>query len=302
MCMNTRLPLNNLNTFAAAAKTLSFKGAAQGLHVTPSAVSHQIRNLEGLLGYALFERLDKRVMLTGRGQHLFQEIRAPLRQLHQASLNALRGTGENRLALSVAPVFATRWLLPRLKTFYDAHPEINLSVIATSSLVEFHSDPFDAAIRLGRGEWPSTRVRRLFPKRLVAVCHPSLLPRAGTPLAAESLLAHPLIHNTSMQSGWRDWFASAGVVFDSVLTGMEVPSSAQVLEAVVAGGTVGLVDRAFIDSDLVTGHIALACDHELRDDEGYYLTWPDGAVSPPALEHFAEWLFSELDGAGTVTD
>jgi DNA-binding transcriptional LysR family regulator len=137
-------------------------------------------------------------------------------------------------------------------------------------------------------------VRQLFPKRLVAVCQPELLATVGAPLAAGALLDLPLIHNTSMQGGWRDWFASARVICDNVPAAVEVPSSALVLEAVVAGGVVGLVDRAFIDDDLADGRIVLASDHELSDDEGYYLTWPDGAASPPSLEYFAEWLFAEL--------
>ena len=144
--MRARLSFQNLNTFATAAEVLSFQEAAELLHVTPSAVSHQIRSLEASLGYPLFERLDKRVRLTNRGRQLFLEIREPLKQLHQASRNALHGSEDNALALSVAPVFATRWLLPRLKNFRARYPEISLSVIAAAGLVDFRSDPFDAAI------------------------------------------------------------------------------------------------------------------------------------------------------------
>ena len=177
--MRARLSFQNLNTFATAAEVLSFQEAAELLHVTPSAVSHQIRSLEASLGYPLFERLDKRVRLTNRGRQLFLEIREPLKQLHQASRNALHGSEDNALALSVAPVFATRWLLPRLKNFRARYPEISLSVIAAAGLVDFRSDPFDAAIRMGNGHWPDTVSKRLFGKRIVAVCHPNLIMNNG---------------------------------------------------------------------------------------------------------------------------
>ena len=295
MRMRARLSFQNLNTFAVAAQSLSFQGAAEVLHVTPSAVSHQIRNLESLLGYPLFERLDKRVRLTGRGQQLYLEIREPLRQLHQASRNALHGSEDNALALSVAPVFATRWLLPRLKDFRVCHPEINLSVIATTTLVDFRSDPFDAAIRMGRGDWPDMVSKRLFGRRIVSVCHPDLVERNGGVFEIERITHQALIHNASMGSLWEEWLSSAGCEVTGVSGGIEVQSSAQVLEAVNAGDAIGLVDLSFIGEELEQGRLVLACEHVLSGDEGYFLTYPESMDERTSLQRFANWIASQVD-------
>jgi LysR family glycine cleavage system transcriptional activator len=294
MQMRARLSLQNLNTFAAAAHALSFQGAAEVLHVTPSAVSHQIRNLESLLGYPLFERLDKRVRLTRRGRQLYLEIREPLRQLHQASRKALHGSEDNALALSVAPVFATRWLLPRLKDFRVCYPEINLSVIATTTLVDFRSEPFDAAIRMGRGDWPDTVSKRLFGRRIVSVCHPDLVERNGGVFEIERMTDQALIHNASMSSLWEEWLSSAGCEVTGALGGIEVQSTAQVLEAVNAGDAIGLVDLSFIGEDLEQGRLVLACEHVLSADEGYFLTYPESMGERTSLQQFAGWMASQV--------
>ena len=293
--MQAKLPFNNLNAFGAAAATLSFQGAAELLHVTPSAVSHQIRKLESILGYKLFERLDKSVRLTVRGERLYLDIRSPLRQLHEASRNALRVTEDNTLALSVAPVFATRWLLPRLKGFYKSHPEINLSVVATTSMVNFRTDPFDAAIRMGNGSWPDTRSDLLFTRRIVAVCHPRLRAANGGSLSPKQLIEQALIHNSSMKGLWREWFRSAGVTIPAKLAGLEVQNSAQVLEAIASSDAIGLIDLSFIGTDLdVGGQLALACDHVLSGDDGYFLTCPEPVRNLSSLRAFAHWIFSQV--------
>ena len=292
--MKARLPLNNLNTFAAAVECVSFQVAADRLHVTPSAVSHQVRNLEGLLGYPLFERLDKRVRLTTRGQRLFTDIREPLRQLHAASAKALRGQDGNMLALSVAPFFATRWLMPRLKDFHRAYPEINLSVIATTDIVDFRSDGIDASIRLGRGEWTDTDAALLFHAKTAAVCSPHLVEAHGGLFEVEDLRTQTLVVNSSLPGLWADWFQSAGVRAANRQPERQVQSSAQILEALQSDDCVGLVDLNLVSPDVDAGRVALACAHIYDAGDGYYLTFPTGAEPTPALEAFRQWLFDQV--------
>ncbi len=296
MYMQARLSLQNLNTFAAAAQALSFQDAAEALHVTPSAVSHQIRNLESMLGYPLFERLDKKIRLTSRGRQLFLEIREPLQQLHQASRNALRGAEDTTLALSVAPVFATRWLVPRLKRFRTLHPEVSLSVIATISLVDFRSDPFDAAIRLGDGNWPDTVSKRLFDKRIVAVCHPDLLARNGGRFDLAQITGQALIDNSFMPGLWQEWLGAAGIEIPTELSGLEVQATAQVLEVVAAGDAIGLVDLSFISDEIESGRLVLACDFMLCGGDGFYLTYPEAMAERTSLQLFERWILSQVDG------
>ena len=293
--MQTRLPLNNLNTFAAAAEQLSFQLAAEVLYVTPSAVSHQIRNLESILGYPLFDRLDKRVRLTPQGERLFADIRAPLKELHQASRRALRGLQDNSLALSVAPVIATGWLLPRLKDFYARNPDINLSVIATTELVDFSSDPFDASIRMGLGDWDNTVSYRLFNREIVAVCHPTMLQAHAGLFDAEELIRAARIQNASLPTLWAEWFQSAGISPPAEKKiHLQVQNSAQMIEVLQSADCIGLVDRNFIANDIRSGRLAVACDHVLADEVGYFLTAPQTAESLPSLQSFRDWLELQL--------
>ena len=299
MCMHYRLPLGNLNTFAAAAERESFQEAAESLYVTPSAVSHQIRNLEKLLGYRLFDRLDKKVRLTPRGEKLFNDIRAPIRELHEASRQALRGLQDKTLALSVAPVFATGWLLPRLKDFYASYPDISLSVIATTDLVDFNTDPFDASIRMGKGDWENIYSCRLFDAQTVAVCHPAMLQQNEGLFTPAELTGYPLIHNSSMSALWDEWFQSAGIKTPSGrAVKLQVQSSAQVVEVLQSGDCIGLIDRNFISKDISSGRLAVACGHIFQGEVGYFLSAPESAETLPSLQCFKDWLTMQLTEHG----
>ena len=294
--MQSRLPLNNLNTFAAASENLSFQEAAEALFVTPSAVSHQIRSLEKLLGYKLFDRLDKKVRLTPRGQRLFDDIRVPMGLLREASKKALRGVEDNSLSLSVAPVFATGWLLPHLKNFHISHPDINLSVIASSDLTDFNLDPFDASIRMGKGDWDKVNSYHLFSANIVAVCHPDMLRTAKGSITVNQIVNLPLIDNLSMPQLWKKWFLSAGIT--SHLENhfkLQVQSSAQVIEALQSGDCIGLLDNNFIAKDIESERVKIACEHVLHDEEGYFLTVPEKAESLASFQCFKNWIFNQLD-------
>lgn len=293
--MQNRLPLNSLNSFAHAAEHLSFHKAAEALYVTPSAVSHQIRNLEKILGYKLFDRSDKIVKLTLQGEKLFADIRAPIKQLQEAGWKAKRGLKDNTLALSVAPIFATGWLLPRLNDFYSSHPEINLSVIATTALVDFESDPFDAAIRMGKGNWDKTTTVRLFNKEIVAVCHPSFLAANSGSFAASQLSKLPVIQNSAMPGLWKEWSDSAGIEapVESNIK-FQAQGSSQVVEALQSGESIGLIDRNFIQNDIESGRLAIACEHVLYGTDGYFLTTPESSEQLISFKRFKKWIFKQL--------
>lgn len=290
--MKPRLPLNNLNTFTTAAELSSFQAAAEVLHVTPSAVSHQIRNLESLLGYELFERLDKRVKLTSRGERLFAELREPFRDIYKASESALHICQSNELSLSVAPAFATRWLLPRLESFYSAYPEIKLSLTATSDVVNFYRDDVDAAIRLGNGDWPGAESIKLFDMELVAVCLPSLLDSHQGALSPEQVAQQSLVINSSIPDTWGAWFASAGVELSQPLTGMQVQSASQSLEAIQTGQQICLIDRPFVERELASGQLVQVCDHSHHGNRSYYLAINQEAVDKVCLQQFRDWLLN----------
>lgn len=295
MYMPSRLPLNNLNAFAVAAEHMSFQHAAKQLHVTPSAVSHQIRNLEQLLGYALFERLDKSVRLTPQGVQLFTEIRQPFRQIHEASLKALRGPEDNALVLSVAPVFATRWLLPRLKSFQLSHPTISVSILANTDLVNFNTDPIDASIRMGAGNWPGLKSIILFQQQLIAVCHPQMIEDNNKEtFQIEDMNSITLVQNSSMPEQWAEWFKSQGTTLPTSLKRLEVQNSAQMLEAIQSNDCIGLIDLKFIQDYLASGHVSLASEFSYQGGVGFYLTYPEKTESLPSFQSFKYWLLESF--------
>ena len=295
MCMQNTLPLNNLNTFVAAANHLSFQKAAESLFVTPSAVSHQVRNLENILGYKLFERLDKQVKLTSQGERLFNEINAPMSQIHDASRKALRGLGENTLALSVAPVFATGWLLPRLKDFYSAHPEINLSMVATSDIVDLLTDAFDASIRFGTGNWQGLATHHLFNSEMVVVCSQQMIANNKGMFTAKEISEMTLVHNTTVPKLWTEWFQQVGITMPEINSAnIHVQGSAHIIETLQAGDSVGIIDRNFIEHDIKSGRLAIASEHILENSSGYYLAYPHSLEGLPSLTVFKEWLNTQL--------
>jgi LysR family glycine cleavage system transcriptional activator len=298
--MQHRISLNQLNAFAVAAEHLSFQAAAEELYVTASAVSHQIRSLEDILGYKLFDRLDKRVRLTAAGERLFLDIRMPIKQIHEAGRKALRGVDDNKLALSVAPVFATGWLLPRLKDFYSCYPDISLSLVATSDYADFNKDPFDASIRLGNGEWEGMNSIHLIGKEMVAVSSPSLLKQTKGMLTPAEVVKFPLVLNASMPNIWKEWILAAGAELPPREQFMlQVESSAQAVEVVQSGESIGLVDRHFFQQDIASGRLAIVCEHVLRGDDGFYLLYPEATRHLPSFHHFKDWLCESLKHKGS---
>lgn len=292
--MSSKIALNHLNTFYQVATKLSFQDAAVALFVTPSAVSHQIRALEQTLQYKLFKRIDKGVLLTEQGKALFMDIEQPMQQLHEASRKAMTAH-DHALTISVAPIFATGWLLPRLKDFYQRHPQIELHVLASFNLIDFERDPVDAAIRIGPLNEKLPEAIRLLHPQYVAVCHPSLLHEKDALFTPYQLLEHSILRNSAMPNLLEQWFASAQVKADGQHKRVvEVPSTAQVIDALQAGNCIGIVDRHFIAKELELGRLALACEHVFDSQDCYHLIAPERTQTLPQYAHFIDWLEEQL--------
>src|SRR5690242_9396432 len=192
----SRLPLNTLTAFRAVAELQNLRAAADVLHLTHSAVSQQIRGLEQQLGFALFERRGRRVVLNPAGKALLGSVQSALAQLDdgvQAAAAAASGATQ-RLRVTVLPSFAQRWLLPRMRRWHEQHPTIALEIDASQQLVDIVREGFHAGLRVGRGPWAGLESDRLFdaPISFVAVGSPSaarrLLGAQPAALAREALL------------------------------------------------------------------------------------------------------------------
>jgi DNA-binding transcriptional LysR family regulator len=212
-------PLNSLRLFEAAGRHLSFKTAAEELHLTPSAVSHGIRSLEDWLGVDLFTRHHRGLKLTAAGRAYLPSVRSALAQIATAS-ETVPGRGPKRsLSISVAPSFGARWLIPNLPGFNQRHPEFEVWLDSAQRPVDFPRDNIDLAIRMGRGNWNGLQSDRLIQERLIPVCAPALAERVtdragrlqavlGPPRRAETaywLLSAPESLERPEVAAFRDW-------------------------------------------------------------------------------------------------
>ena len=171
-------PLSTLPVLEAAARLSSFSAAAEELHVTHGAISHQIRSLEEYLGLPVFARIGRRVELTPEGAALAEQVRAALQQVADAVEAISPEAREHKLVISVLPSFASRWLMPRVGSFLEAHPQYQVSVEANQARANFLTDGVDVAIRYGQPPFPGCDSRPLFFDELVPVAAPSLIETA----------------------------------------------------------------------------------------------------------------------------
>src|SRR4051812_30751437 len=174
--MAARLPsLNGLRAFEAAARHMSFTLAASELNVTQTAISHQIRRLEEELGIRLFVRQNRTLSLTPEAKEYLPGIRAAFNDLRLATDRLLRKDDGNVLTVSTLASLAAKWLLPRISSFQQQHPGIDVRITTSTALVDFRRDGVDAAIRYGRGQWPGLRADWLMADKMFPVCSPELL-------------------------------------------------------------------------------------------------------------------------------
>src|SRR5688500_18475510 len=177
----SRLPLHALLGFAAAARSGNLTRAAEAMHLTVSALSHQVRGLEERLGRRLFVRNARGVALTGEGERLMAQVGPHLDALEHA-LRPRAARREDVLTISVMPSMASAWLVPRLGDFLAAHPQLELNLLSSERLVDFDRDQdIDAALRMGRGQWPGVASEHLLDEALAPVASPALLQRLGRP-------------------------------------------------------------------------------------------------------------------------
>ena len=296
-----RLPsLNALRAFWAAARHRSFAAAADELHVTASAVSLQIRQLEDELDFKLFERTPKGLVLTPQGSRLLPGISQAFEHLKGtiASIDE-PAAGRGSLSLSVAPSFATKWLLPRLGQFLERHPDIEVDVKANIELTDFAKDEVDLAIRYGGGSYPGLSVELLLEDRMFPVCSPELLMRYGQRDPMKVFNEAPLLHDISADRdpavpSWKMWLKASGLDDVDWRRGPRFNQTALTLDAALAGLGIALAPALLVDGDLAAGRLVRLARDELKGDFAYYLVHPADKAQLPALQQFKTWLRAAL--------
>ena len=295
--MRRRIPsIEALIAFEAAARHQSFTRSADELALTQSAVGRQIACLEEYVGVPLFSRIRKRLTLTDVGELYARQVRAALEKIEGDTLAAMahRGAG-GVLELAVIPTFATRWLIPRLPSFYAAHADITLNLTTRAEPFMFEGTSFDAAIHFGNPVWPGTVARHLFGEELTPVCSPGLLPQghqARSILPAEALTGFTLLHQSARPQAWRQWLTEAGLPEVPCMRGQRYELFSMLVEAARAGLGVALVPRFFVRNELASGELQAPFGATLRNEQGYYLVYPEAKQNAPLLHAFESWLMA----------
>jgi len=291
--MTARLPsLNGLRAFEAAARHLSFTQAASELNVTQTAISHQIRRLEDELGIRLFIRHNRNLALTPQARDYLPLVRAAFDDLRLATERLLRKDSGKVLTVSTLASLAAKWLLPRLASFQEAHPDIDVRITTSTGLVDFKTDDVDAAIRYGRGHWPGLRAEWLMADELFPVCSPALLQGSKPLRCPEDLARHTLLHTSgAYDDDWRLWLTAAGLpAAISKHGGLSFDMIFMTLQAAIDGLGVALGRTTYVQDDIARGRLVVPFTIALPADAGFYLVSPDARADSPKLRAFRQWL------------
>jgi len=292
-----RLPLATLNAFRAVAEVQNLRAAADALHLTHSAVSQQIRGLEARLGFALFERRGRRVVLNPAGQALLRSVQDALALLDdgvQAAAAAAGGEAQ-RLRVTVLPSFANRWLLPRIGRWRERHPQLALEIDASMHTIDLQREGFHAAVRQGVGPWAGLHSERLFEQPpIIVVGSPSAARRlAGA--QPEALAREPLLGDSDL---WHAWFKAAGLDAN-VRTVAVFNDAGLMLQA--AEQNLGLaLSRELLAADaLCEGRLVRLSPVFIKHVEAqpYHLVYPPVLRDWPPLASFRTWLYDEVAGS-----
>lgn len=282
-----RLPLNALRVFEAVATRLSFADAAEALHVTPAAVSMQIRTLEEYLQVPLFRRSGRKVELTPEGEHLLPGIQRGLDEL-EAALNQLKQDRRGGpLHVSMLASFLQKWLLPRLPDLRARHPDVELRIHTAREQVDFARSDFHAAVRLGNGTYKGLHSEKIMDEWLVAVASPGLLERHGALDAGRAPESFPLLQSTD--EPWVHWLEVGGAKPDPV-RGSVLDDSVSVLTAAEQGLGFALVRWSLAASELQAGRLKLASQKALPYRWSYYFVCPKQYLEMPKIALFRDWL------------
>lgn len=292
----SRLPLNTLPAFRAVAELHNLRSAAQRLHLTHSAISQQIRGLEDQLGFALFDRVGRRLVLNGAGEALLRSVQCALEQLDegvQAAALVSRGASQ-RLRVSALPSFAQRWLLPRMTRWRERHPDLVLEIETSHQVVDLQREGLQAALRSGVGPWPGVVSEPLFdmPMPMIVLASPGtarLLPDSEP----QTLARQPLLGDKEM---WRQWFAAAGMTAN-VTPVASFNDAGLMLQAVEQGLGLGLGRELLAADALCAGRLVKvsSVSVELEPADTYHLVYPPGLRDWPPLQALRTWIRDELE-------
>ena len=286
-------PLTALRAFEAAARHLSFKHAANELSLTPTAISHQVRQLEAHLGVRLFVRGTRQVDLTAAGHSLFPSLRDGFDAMARAVQSVRPGAQPRAIVLTTTMAFASRWLLQRLARFAAAQPDIALHLHTSDAPVDLQGGVAQLAIRYGPGRSPGLHSVPLLPSRFAPVCAPRLEVRNLEALAQVPLIGFDWFHREPATPDWPLWFEHAGCA--PLPRQLQFSDEVHAIQAAIAGQGVALVNLSLVAEELRTGVLRQPFGPELPG-HGFHLAWAQARDADPDIALVRAWLLEEAAG------
>ena len=289
-------PLHLLRAFSTVTRFGGVSRAAEALHLTQSAVSKQIKELEAWVDVPLFERSRKRLALTPAGERYEQAVRGVLAQLEAATLELITSDdGGGALHLSSLPTFAAKWLIPRLPQFQQLHPQVTLHFVPYVYSYDFARPELDCSILFGDGHWPGAHAHYLTGKDVALIA-----PRAKVadwPIHAPCDVArHTLLRHVTVPEAWLRWSQTHGVegAIDPP-AGPQFDQFQTMIRAVMAGMGLALVPRCLVQDEITSGLVREPLAHLVQaggyqGDVGYWFCYPEGRTQLHALQCFRQWL------------
>jgi LysR family glycine cleavage system transcriptional activator len=287
-------PLNALVVFEAAARHLSFTRAADALHVTQAAVSHQIKALEEWLGVPLFHRMGRGqgLVLTESGRHYLPRIRAAF-DIIRDSTATIHAERQRVLSIKTLDSFGFHWLVPRLSDYSRRFPHVDVRILSTDLEDDALSKGVvDVDIRYGDGDWTDVESVRFLTESIFPVCSPRLVTATAPLRVPEDLRHHTLLHDV-MVTDWQAWLEAAGVSGIDAERGPGFNHSHLVTQAAISGAGVALARSALVVDALRTGQLIKPFSLGIPSRYSYFVVCSRGGARDPVVAGFRDWLIGE---------
>lgn len=282
--------LKALKVFEAAARLGSFKAAASELCVTPTAVSHQVRQLEDDLKLSLFHRQARKVVLTEVGKELFSVVNQSFGAIDEV-INKLTRQSNLQVDVALGPMLAARWLIPQMADFWAQHHHIDLRMYHTAFMLDPLQHEADIILAWGQGDWPGVQAEKLFVPRLTPVVSPLLLQQRPPLTSIQDLRHYPLIQHRDGQD-WAHWFEHFNIPTSHVEKRV-IEDANVALQAAIAGQGVGLGLVDFVEDDIKAGRLIRPFEETIEPRRAYYAICKQASLQKPQVRQVYEWLLGE---------
>jgi LysR family glycine cleavage system transcriptional activator len=291
-------PLTSLRAFVATARHLSFQGAAEELHVTSAAVGQQVRLLEDHLGQLLFHRNRGRLELTDTGQALMPGLTDAFHAVVESVAKIVSGDNHGPIRVSVAPSFASKWLIPRLGALRRAAPGLEILLDSSPQIADLENGEADCVIRYGTGAYPGLDVDILFSEAVVPICSPAFAEEFRLHSGQAGLGVTPLLHEEGAEHDlscpdWNRWLRANGMSHQVSARGVRLNQSALAIDAAVAGQGLALAKLRLVDPELRSGRVIIPFGKPHPVQFSYFFAATPRAARLSGVRLFREWLQAE---------